>query len=47
LAQTPPIEPSKKAEPAKPRVRRRPEKPVGEPAPAADEAAKPAPVPED
>ena len=37
----------KKAEPAKPRVRRRPAKPVGDPAPAADEAAKPAPVPED
>ena len=47
LAQTPPIEPSKEAEPAKPRVRRRPAKPVSDPAPAADEAAKPAPVPED
>ena len=47
LAQTPPIEPSKTAEPAKPRPRRRPAKPVSEPAPEADAAATPAPVSEE
>lgn len=47
LAQTPPIEPSKTAEPAKPRPRRRPAKPLSEPAPEADAAATPAPVSEE
>ncbi|WP_347824827.1 DUF4167 domain-containing protein [uncultured Planktomarina sp.] len=47
LAQTPPREPSNSAEPAKPRVRRRPAKPVSDPAPEADAAATPAPVLED
>ena len=48
LAQTPPIEPTKSSEPAKPRLRRRPAKPASDAAvPAADAEAQPAPLPEE
>ena len=47
LAQTPPIEPTKSAEPAKPRLRRRPAKPASDALPAADAEAQPAPLPEE
>ena len=47
LSQTPPIESTKSAEPAKPRVRRKPANLVKDAALAADAAAKPAPVSED
>jgi len=48
LAQTPPIEPVKSTEPAKPRLRRRPAKPASDAAvPAADAEAQPAPLPEE